>query len=204
MIVGRSGSTSAFWVHVTHGDPVRLWIRLEDGSVRTGLRQLENNRAPYDLDGRLVGEATFELPADLPLGYHELHLQLGSSDISSPIVVSPASLEPPAGTRHGAWPPSCTVSARKILGHRRFDGSDRPCRVVGGTARRGFHSRQSVARRRADRADGAVAVPADLAPIRQPDVPAGGGDPGVRLRPAPRAHPQGPGVCAGTRRRSHD
>ena len=38
-----AGSASSFWVHVTHGDPVGLWIRLEDGSVRTGLRQLENN-----------------------------------------------------------------------------------------------------------------------------------------------------------------
>ena len=77
-IVGRSGVASSFWVHVTHGDPAGLWLRLEDGSVRTGLRQLENNRAPYDLDGRLVGEATFELPADLPLGYHQLHLQVGA------------------------------------------------------------------------------------------------------------------------------
>jgi len=58
-VVGRAGVASSFWVHVTHGDPVGLWLRLEDGSVRTGLRQLENNRAPYDLDGRLVGEATF-------------------------------------------------------------------------------------------------------------------------------------------------
>ena len=46
---------------------------LEDGSVRTDLRQLENNiGAVTSLDGRLVGEATFELPADLPLGYHRL------------------------------------------------------------------------------------------------------------------------------------
>ncbi|AEV75266.1 4-alpha-glucanotransferase [Mycolicibacterium rhodesiae NBB3] len=101
VVVSRSGTTSTFWVHVTHGDPVRLWIRLEDGSVRTGLRQLENNRAPYDLDGRLVGEASFELPADLPLGYHELHLQLGISDISAPVIVSPASLEPPPGRTWG-------------------------------------------------------------------------------------------------------
>ena len=83
-------------MHVTHGDPAGLWIRLEDGSVRTGLRQLENNRAPYDLDGRLVGEATFELPGDLPLGYHQLHLQVGASDISTLVIVSPASLELPA------------------------------------------------------------------------------------------------------------
>ncbi len=95
-VIARSGVASSFWVHVTHGDPVGLWLRLEDGSVRTGLRQLENNRAPYDLGDRLVGEATFELPADLPLGYHQLHLQVGSSDTSTLVIVSPASLDLPA------------------------------------------------------------------------------------------------------------
>ena len=95
-VVGRSGAASAFWVHVTHGDSVGLWLRLEDGSVRTGLRQLENNRPPFDLDGRLIGEASFELPGDLPLGYHELHLQVGSSDTRALVIVSPASLELPA------------------------------------------------------------------------------------------------------------
>ncbi len=107
VIVGRSGTATPFWVHVTHGDPVRLWLRLEDGSVRTGLRQLENNRAPFDLDGRMVGEATFELPADLPLGYHRLHLQVGSSndaDTSTPVIVSPSQLEPPTSLGAGrAW-----------------------------------------------------------------------------------------------------
>lgn len=100
-IVGRVGAVSVFWVHVTHGDPARLWIRLEDGSVRTGLQQVENNRAPYELDGRLVGEASFELPADMPMGYHELHLQLGAGDVSTPIIVSPASLAPPNGRAWG-------------------------------------------------------------------------------------------------------
>jgi 4-alpha-glucanotransferase len=95
-IVGSFGVASSFWVHVTHGDPAGLWIRLEDGTVRTGLRQLENNRAPYDLGGRLVGEASFELPGDLPLGYHQLHLQVGSSDNSTLVIVSPPSLELPA------------------------------------------------------------------------------------------------------------
>jgi hypothetical protein len=76
-IVGRSGIASSFWVHVTHGDPARLWIRLEDGSFRTGLRQLENNRAPYDLDGRSVGEATFNCPRtcrwDIPSTCRSVH-----------------------------------------------------------------------------------------------------------------------------------
>lgn len=95
-VVARHGVASSFWVHVTHGDAVGLWIRLEDGSVRTGLRQLENNRAPYDLGDRLVGEATFELPGDLPIGYHQLHLQVGSFDTSTLVIVSPGSLELPA------------------------------------------------------------------------------------------------------------
>ena len=103
-IVGRAGVASSFWVHVPHGDPARPWLRLEDGSVRTGLRQLENDRAPYVLDGRLVGEATFELPADLPLGYHRLCLRVGSSDVDTLVIVSPASLGlPPRLGPSRAW-----------------------------------------------------------------------------------------------------
>ncbi|OBK78759.1 4-alpha-glucanotransferase [Mycobacterium sp. 1274761.0] len=103
-IVTRAGRESSFWVHVTHGNPVGLWIRLEDGSVRTGLRQLENNTPPYDLGGRLAGEATFELPRDLPLGYHRLHLQEGSTEASTPLIVAPAKLElPPRLGAKRAW-----------------------------------------------------------------------------------------------------
>lgn len=100
-VVARSGASASFWVHVTHGEPVGLWIRLEDGSVRTGLRQLENNRPPYDLDGRLVGEASFELPADLPPGYHRLHAQTGSADTSTTLIVAPATLPAPAARQWG-------------------------------------------------------------------------------------------------------
>lgn len=94
-IVARTDTDSSFWVHVTHGDPVGLWIRLEDGGVRAGLRQLENHTPPYDLGDRLVGEATFELPGDLPLGYHRLYIQAGSTESSTPLIVVPAKLELP-------------------------------------------------------------------------------------------------------------
>ena len=43
------------------------------GRVGNNLRQLENHEPPRELDGRWVGEASFELPVDLPTGYHELH-----------------------------------------------------------------------------------------------------------------------------------
>jgi 4-alpha-glucanotransferase len=113
-IVGRAGTATPFWVHVNHGDPVSLWIRLEDGSVRTGLRQLENNRPPYDLDGRLIGEATFELPPDLPIGYHVL--QIGSSDIGTRVIVSPATLEPPVGRHWGLATQLYSVRSEKSWG----------------------------------------------------------------------------------------
>ena len=95
-VVTRTGRSASFWVHVTHGDPVEVWIRLEDGSVRAGLRQLQNDRPPYELDGRWIGEASFELPADLPIGYHELHARSGSSDVGTTLIVSPATLPLPA------------------------------------------------------------------------------------------------------------
>ena len=100
-VVVRSGTASPFWVHVTHGDPVEASIRLEDGTIRTDLRQLENHREPFELDGRLVGEATFELPADLPLGYHRVQVTAGGADADSSLIVSPAVLELPASLGAG-------------------------------------------------------------------------------------------------------
>ncbi len=88
-IVGRAGIETAFWVHVTHGDAAHVWVRLEDGTERSGIRQLDNFTAPYDLDGHMIGEATFALPADLPLGYHRLHLRSGTGESSAALIVTP-------------------------------------------------------------------------------------------------------------------
>ena len=61
-IVARADAESSFWVHVTHGDPVGLWIRLEDG--RCPRRPASTGKPPPpDLDGRLVGEAHSSCPA---------------------------------------------------------------------------------------------------------------------------------------------
>ncbi|MGV0813068.1 4-alpha-glucanotransferase [Mycolicibacterium boenickei] len=95
IVLGRAGVASSFWVHVTHGEPAEVTLLLEDGTERGGLRQLENNRAPYDLGGRWIGEATFELPADLPLGYHRLRLRSAEHYTETTVVVSPATLDLP-------------------------------------------------------------------------------------------------------------
>lgn len=95
-IVGRADQETSFWVHVHHGDPAHVWVRLEDGTVRTGIRQADNFTPPFDLNGRLVGEATFVLPGDLPLGYHRVHLSSGGQETSTPLIITPAWLGLPA------------------------------------------------------------------------------------------------------------
>lgn len=103
-VVARSGSECSFWVHVTHGAPAQVWVRLEDGTERSDIRQAENFTPPFDLDGDLVGEATFVLPTDLPLGYHRLHLRSGQDTCDVPLIVTPSYLGIPArmGARR-AW-----------------------------------------------------------------------------------------------------
>ena len=95
-IIGRAGSETAFWVHVTHGDEAHVRVEMEDGTVRSDVRQADNFTPPHDLNGRLVGEATFVLPADLPLGYHEVHLRSAGQEFSTPLIVTPAWLGLPA------------------------------------------------------------------------------------------------------------
>ena len=103
-VVARSGTETAFWVHVTHRAPAHVWIRLEDGTDRGDIRQAENFTPPFDLGDRLVGEATFVLPADLPLGYHRLHLRSGAEEFDTTLIVTPSWLGLPArmGARR-AW-----------------------------------------------------------------------------------------------------
>ena len=95
-IVTRSGVETTIWVHVTHGDPADVWIRLEDGTARGGLRQVDNFTAPFSLGDRLVGEASFVLPDDLPLGYHRVYLNSGAVESHTPLIVTPSWLGLPA------------------------------------------------------------------------------------------------------------
>ncbi|MGC2796268.1 MAG: 4-alpha-glucanotransferase [Mycobacterium sp.] len=88
-ILGRPGAQTTFWVHVSHGQPAEVWLQLEDGTVRTGIRQVDNFAAPFDLDGRWIGEASFVLPDDLPLGYHRVHLRSGTQEASAALIVTP-------------------------------------------------------------------------------------------------------------------
>jgi 4-alpha-glucanotransferase len=93
----------SFWVHVPHGDPVEVWVELEDGSVRRDLRQLDRWIDPVEVDGGLVGEATFELPMGLPLGWHRLQARSGQRVASVALVLTPPRVELPPGLDRPVW-----------------------------------------------------------------------------------------------------
>jgi 4-alpha-glucanotransferase len=85
----REHQTASIWVHVSHGDPIQLRIELETGEVRGELRQLENWTPPREVEGRWVGAASFEIPPDLPLGYHIVHARSGEQTATMPLIITP-------------------------------------------------------------------------------------------------------------------
>ncbi len=85
----RQSQPRTVWVHVTDGDPVTVWIDLENGESRHHLIQLENWQPAREVDGRLVGEASFAIPMDLPLGYHTFRAHSGEHESAMPLVVTP-------------------------------------------------------------------------------------------------------------------
>ncbi len=93
--MGRGGTVD---VHVAHGAGVDVWVVRADGSFHADLRQLENNRPPQEVDGRLVGEATFALPADLLAGYHSSRAYSAGAEQHSQLIVAPSWLAMPHET----------------------------------------------------------------------------------------------------------
>ncbi len=92
-VVCREGWTPWVFVHVPHNTGVRLDVELEDGSARH-VPQVDNWVAPRWLEGREVGQATFELPGDLPLGWHRIvaHVEAPALDpatTEATLVVTP-------------------------------------------------------------------------------------------------------------------
>ena len=97
VVVLTTGKTVRLPVHVAHGDPVICWVDLDEdaGGGRVDLTQADIATDPRQVDGRLVGRASFDLPADLPLGWHEIRAQGPSAQARSTLVVVPHHLELP-------------------------------------------------------------------------------------------------------------
>jgi 4-alpha-glucanotransferase len=103
IVVARQGAAHQVRVHVTDGDAVQVWVDLERGG-RIDARQVEAWVPPRTVDGRRVGEATFELSAELPTGWHTVQAETPQGRSSAPLVVTPDRLELPAVlTDRRAW-----------------------------------------------------------------------------------------------------
>lgn len=115
-VVVREGFAARFAVHVADGEPVEVWIELEPLDLpgfrstapptreRVTLEQVDAYVEPRTVDGRAVGRATFELPADLPLGWHEIHATSKGTQARATLVVTPQRLELPEPLRESrAW-----------------------------------------------------------------------------------------------------
>lgn len=88
VVVARAGHRATVEVHVTDGSPVEACVILEDGRLLR-LRQVDNWEPARSIDDRMIGEASFELPADLPLGYHRIEASSGDDQATTTLVVSP-------------------------------------------------------------------------------------------------------------------
>jgi 4-alpha-glucanotransferase len=101
-VVCRQGSTGAVRVHLPDGEQVETWIVLEDGTRRE-TSQLDIYVPPRMVDDRQFGQATFEMPGDLPLGWHTVHARFGQESVTCPLVVSPTAVPlPPSLQPFGA------------------------------------------------------------------------------------------------------
>ncbi len=70
-----------FDVHVHAGQPVDIHIELEEGGTRE-VYQDPNDAPTANVAGTHWGEATFHIPGDLPLGFHETSTSAGVNAVS--------------------------------------------------------------------------------------------------------------------------
>ena len=94
--VTKVGQTKSIVVHLPVATIGQLIIELENGSRRA--IKPSRDQAPERLsDGQLIRQVDFELPDDLPPGYHRLLLEDAVGPVaSSTLIVSPACLDRPA------------------------------------------------------------------------------------------------------------
>ncbi len=103
VVIMREGWTPWVPVHVPDGSEVLARLHLEDGGLRD-LALVDHWVEPREVDGVLLGEATVELPEDLPLGYHRLEVDYADRTASTTVIVTPARLELPETLEHDrAW-----------------------------------------------------------------------------------------------------
>lgn len=90
-VVAVAGDTRVFHVHVRDGSPAQVTLHLEDGGTSTPT-QVDNWTAPREVNGVVWGEASFQLPTDLPLGWHRIELKSDDLVAECALIITPARL----------------------------------------------------------------------------------------------------------------
>lgn len=80
-------------VHVRDGATATVTIALEGGTGSREAVQQDLWVEPREVDGTVVGRATFALPGDLPLGWHTLRAESEGTTATAALVVTPARLD---------------------------------------------------------------------------------------------------------------
>lgn len=101
-VVARAGSIHNVPVHVVDGSAVGLVVELEDGG-RVDLAQVDQWVQPREIDGVLMGRATFALPQSLPLGWHTLVATTADGVHTAPLAVTPGRIDLPELETGRAW-----------------------------------------------------------------------------------------------------
>ncbi len=87
-VVVEQGAPKTFPVHVRAGAAAHVFLRLEDGGT-VDAQQVENLSPDREVEGELLGEASFAVPEGLPLGYHRIVLRSDDREVESSLVVTP-------------------------------------------------------------------------------------------------------------------
>ncbi len=90
-VVAVQGEERVFPIHVHDGQPAKVFIELDSGERREAL-QVDNWAQPRTVEGVAWGEASFKIPGDLPLGWHQVHLESGEESAQCGLIITPERL----------------------------------------------------------------------------------------------------------------
>lgn len=106
----RENTEQSIQIHVPHGYGVTVDAELESGGPAWHISQIDDFTEPRLVDGHLVGQASFMLPSNLPLGYHTLHARVtkpGGEEVTgtdmAPLIVVPRRLASPKERGVDGW-----------------------------------------------------------------------------------------------------
>lgn len=97
VFVHRQSRVGQIWVHLPpQAEPVRAHIVFEDGSGAVPAVEAGGAAEPRVVAGTPVGETRFEIPAGLPLGWHQFQVHTTGAPVQQcPLVVTPDALPLP-------------------------------------------------------------------------------------------------------------